>query len=248
MIDPYVYPNSNVLRNKFNIKDQVKANELEAEYSSFRIQQMHISPVKGSFDFIHLCAINRYIFQDIYAWAGDPRTIDIEKPEIALGGLSIEYSKAAAIKSSASEILDRMVKQKWEGLSIPETAKQLAEDMAALWKVHCFREGNTRTTVIFCSQFAESKGISLDGKIFEQNSSYMRKSLVAASAKFTDLGDMSKPEYLIRIIGDSIQHGQSLHHEKDLDKWKQEIREARKSQTKEQSTSIHERGTEDRSH
>ena len=78
--------------------------------------------------------------------------------------------------------------------------------MADLWKVHPFREGNTRTTVTFICQFAESKGLPLDRELFEQNAAYLRSALVAATAIFRD-GDFRKFDYLIRIVKDSLERG-----------------------------------------
>ena len=65
-------------------------------------------------------------------------------------------------------------------------------------------EGNTRLTVTFCCQFIESKGIPIDRTIFEKHSAYVRTALVAYSAGFDDLGDLSQKGYLERIIGDSL--------------------------------------------
>ena len=76
--------------------------------------------------------------------------------------------------------------------------------LAALWKVHPFREGNTRTTLTFVCQFAESRGIFLNRSLFEQNAVYMRNALVAAAAIFPE-GDFRKPEYLFNIVKDSLE-------------------------------------------
>lgn len=82
--------------------------------------------------------MHRYMFQDIYEWAGKIRTINIEKEEPVLGG-------------------------------------------------------------------SEAQGIPIDRTIFENNSVYVRTALVAYSAVFHDLGDLSKKEYLERIIRDSLK-------------------------------------------
>lgn len=82
--------------------------------------------------------------------------------------------------------------------------------MAALWRAHPFREGNTRTVVTFCCQFIESKGIYIDSSLFHQNAQYLRTALVASSAIFNDLGDMRKPEYLEKIVGDALQAGRRI--------------------------------------
>jgi len=60
--------------------------------------------------------------------------------------------------------------------------------------------------VTFICQFAESKGLPLDRVLFEQNATYVRSALVAASAIFRD-GDFRKPEYLIRIVANALEQG-----------------------------------------
>lgn len=43
--------------------------------------------------------------------------------------------------------------------------------------------------------------------LFEDNAQYVRTALVAYNAVFDDLGDKSKPEYLICIVEDAITIG-----------------------------------------
>ena len=68
--------------------------------------------------------------------------------------------------------------------------------MAKLWKVHCFRVENTRTTLTFCCQYADENGVPVNRVLFEQNSQYIRTALVAYNAVFEDLGDLSKKRVL----------------------------------------------------
>ena len=208
MHDPYLYPNTDILINKYGIKNERDLSEMEAEYTSIRIKQITETPLQGNYDFEHFCRFHRWIFQDIYEWAGVPRTIDIEKAEPVLGGISIEYSAVNDIEPMAKKALENMRAIPWENLNLEEKAEKFSKCMAKLWKVHCFREGNTRTVITFCCQFAESRGFPLDRTLFQKHSEYVRSSLVAASACFSDLGDRSKPEYLIRIVRDSIERGQ----------------------------------------
>ncbi|MDE7313931.1 MAG: Fic family protein [Eubacterium sp.] len=76
----------------------------------------------------------------------------------------------------------------WEKATLEEVAKMFSQYLAELWKVHPYREGNTRTVITFCSQFIESKGFYIDSDLFKDNAQYMRTALVAASALFSDLG------------------------------------------------------------
>ena len=61
-----------------------------------------------------------------------------------------------------------------------ETASlEFCDSLARLWKIHPFREGNTRITVTFMCQYAEELGFCIDRKLFEDNSRYLRTALVA---------------------------------------------------------------------
>lgn len=218
-IDPYMDNRNGVLKNKKGIKNRADLEKMEADFTSIRMKQLIQRPVQGEFDFQHLCRIHERIFGDVYDWAGIPRMINIEKAEEALGGLSVEYANCDEIQREAGIVLKNMNAIQWEKLSVDEKAVRFSECMADLWKVHPFREGNTRTTITFCCDFAESRGFGLDRALFRENSVYVRKALVAASARFSDLGDLSKPEYLIRIVKDGmLQHGEERTHKSAEDK------------------------------
>lgn len=206
MLDPYVYPGTNILKNVLDIQDRQMLDDAEADYVSLRLRELVENPLEGDYDVSHLTEMHKYIFQDIYEWAGKIRTIDIEKEEPALGGLSIEYSDKANIEKDLSTVLSNMVLRPWKSLSLDDRVKYFSEDLAAVWKIHGFREGNTRLTITFCCQFIESKGIPIDRTIFEKHSAYVRTALVAYSAVFHDLGDLSQKGYLERIIGDSLKN------------------------------------------
>lgn len=213
MLDPYVYPGTNILKNVLGIQDRQMLDDAEADYVSLRLRELVENPLEGDYDVSHLTEMHKYIFQDIYEWAGKIRTIDIEKEEPALGGLSIEYSDNAKIEGDLSKALAKMVSRPWASLSLNDRVKYFSEDLAAVWKVHGFREGNTRLAVTFCCQFIEAQGIPIDRTIFEKHSAYVRTALVAYSAVFHDLGDLSQKEYLERIIEDSLERAMTLDKE-----------------------------------
>ncbi len=217
--DPYMDRKNGVLKNIEDIKNQDLLDQIEGDFTSIRMKEILDSPIKGKFDFQHLCEVHKYIFQDLFEWAGSPRIINIEKSEAVLGGLSIEYAKYDEICQRAESILSKMNAVKWEKLTLDEKVKTFSDSMAELWKVHPFREGNTRTTITFCCDFAESKGLGLDRNLFKDNSQYMRNALVAASAKFSDIGDYSKPNYLYTIVKDGMERGAELREkQKTVDK------------------------------
>lgn len=206
MKDIYVYDNSNVLKNKLGIQDESLFKDAEADYVSFRLKTVAKSPLAGNYDFAHLLKMHYYIFQDLFEWAGQPRVLNIYKEEPVLGGLSIDYSEYKNIEMDAERILDRMRTIQWRGLDIYQSAVAFSDVLAKLWKVHPFREGNTRTTITFCCQFADEIGLAPNRSLFEDNAHYVRTALVAYNAIWCDIGDRSKPEYLIRIVEDSFKH------------------------------------------
>lgn len=205
--DPYLYPGTDVLINKGNFRTQEDLDAMEADYVSARIKSLMVNPLPGKYDFSHLCNMHHWIFQDVYEWAGKPRVMNIEKSELVLGGISVEYSDYKNIEKDSEYSIKSLSSVKWHELDIDSAAFEFSKHMAQLWKVHGFREGNTRTVVTFFCLYAAYKNIPLEPELFEKHSAYVRNALVAASAVFKDLGDRSNLSYLQRIVKDSMERG-----------------------------------------
>ena len=80
--DSYCYPESDVLRNKLDIRNQVALDAFEADATAIRmieLVELIESPITGDFDFKHLLALHYHLFQDIYDWAGEVRTVNISR-------------------------------------------------------------------------------------------------------------------------------------------------------------------------
>ncbi len=74
--DPYTYDRSTVLRNKLDLREAADLNAFEAEISTQRATE----PLPGGeLDFAHYCAVHHHLFQDVYEWAGKPRSVRIAK-------------------------------------------------------------------------------------------------------------------------------------------------------------------------
>jgi cell filamentation protein len=146
-----------------------------------RMKELNDTPLSGNYDFKHLCDIHKYIFQDLYEWAGTPRIIDILKHEEALKGDSVYYAKHGDIEKKAIAVIERMKSEPWEKLSLEQKAEKFSEHFADLWKVHPFRDGNTRAITHFCCQYADKNGIAIDSNLFADYSSYLRDCLVMAN-------------------------------------------------------------------
>jgi cell filamentation protein len=77
--DPYTYSGTEVLRNIPGIRDSQQLSSFEANATAARLIDLDAAPLAGGFDAAHLKAIHRYIFQDVYGWAGAFRTVNISK-------------------------------------------------------------------------------------------------------------------------------------------------------------------------
>ena len=76
---------------------------------------------------------------------------------------------------------------------------RLVRIISSIWQTHPFREGNTRTVIVFAVLLAKSMGFEVEHELFKTNSAYVRNALVWASQ-----GIYSKYEYLERIFFDAI--------------------------------------------
>lgn len=147
MQDPYCYPNSRVLKNKLGITERDELYNEERNLSNLRAQELLYNPINGRFDFSHLQKIHAYLFQDIYYWAGQVRTVDIAKGDL--------FCRCFAIESEAKRIFDELrTEQYLQGLSVGKFAERLAYYLAEINALHPFREGNGRTQREFIRQLA----------------------------------------------------------------------------------------------
>lgn len=210
MRDPYLYVDEPVLRNRLDIHEQKLLDDAEADYVVYRLKDIALNLLPGNYDTEHLLQMHAFIFQDIFEWAGQPRTISIYKEEDVLGGLSIEYSDPLDITKDIHQVLSDMRAKNWKSMERARLANEFCDSLARLWRIHPFREGNTRTIITFCCQFADEAGFPINRKLFEENSRYVRTALVAYNAYFSDGSDFSKKEYLEKIVYHALVNEDAL--------------------------------------
>jgi cell filamentation protein len=139
----YCYPHTHVLRNKLDIHDKDELFKVEQELSSARYFEITKRPIPGDFSLDHLCAIHRYLFQDIYDWAGKIRTVDISKGTI--------FCLTQFIEIEFKKVQDWIIANDYlKNVDDKEAmAKRLAYLIGEINMIHPFREGNGRTQRVF---------------------------------------------------------------------------------------------------
>ncbi|WP_462189140.1 Fic/DOC family protein, partial [Frankia sp. CcWB2] len=79
MSDPYCWPGTECLRNRLDIHDPDELADIEQQISGLRYAELGASLLPGAYDTEHLRRFHRMLFQDIYRWAGEIRTVNLAK-------------------------------------------------------------------------------------------------------------------------------------------------------------------------
>ena len=95
------YPGSTCLINKLGIRNEEQLAFVESRIVLGKTEELWRNPIRGYFDFDHYKAIHRYLFEDIYAWAGEIRTVDMSKK-------GTRFIPASQINDMAKRIFDRL--------------------------------------------------------------------------------------------------------------------------------------------
>jgi len=157
-IDPeYIYtdPRTGILRNLENITDENILVFAESGAVAKRVQELYEKPIKVV-GISSLLNIHQHLFQDIYAWAGKPRTVNISK-----NGKPFFNGERFDM---AFQYIDRLIAE-YKAIhrnNKAEIAKKLAEILDNVNFLHPFREGNGRAQREFIRLLALEKGMTLN--------------------------------------------------------------------------------------
>jgi cell filamentation protein len=154
--EPYLYPGTSVLRNLRGLTDSQELAAFEARSTHRRLAELLEVPLSSRFDIGHLKAIHRYIFQDVFEWAGQFRTVDISK----VGHL---FGRAAFLEAALQQAFEKLASENHlVGLGADKFAERAAYYFGELNAAHPFREGNGRTQREFIREVGLKAGHYLD--------------------------------------------------------------------------------------
>ncbi len=143
-----------------DLQDQKDLDEFEV--AMFVIRSDEAWP-EGDLDYAHYRALHRHLFQDVYAWAGEIRTLRIGK-----GGNWFCYPEY--IDKEMNRIFaDLAARDHLQDLSPAVFANEAAHVLAEINAVHPFREGNGRTQLAFLSLLAENAGMPFNPDVLERD-------------------------------------------------------------------------------
>lgn len=191
------YPESDVLINKYNIRDKELLEKFEIQKVFVKLLGLDVKPtrIRYTYDLEHLVNIHKYLFGEIYEWAGTFRKENLYKSERVLSGGSAEYADYHEIEKCLQTLLQKYEKLDW--MKTMKIEEIVLDFLLTLWSIHPFREGNTRTCITFLWHYLKGKGVDFQVALLRNNPMYVRDSLVMAN--------YDRKEYLRRIIADALQ-------------------------------------------
>jgi cell filamentation protein len=185
-IDPdhtYTDPKTGILRNLQEITDYDVLLFVESGAVTKRLQELYENPIKIK-GIENLFDIHNYLFQDIYAWAGKKRTVEISKDGKQFFPTS-HFNNAYLYIDTLIAEFKKISKDSYLAL-----AKKLAVILDNVNYLHPFREGNGRAQREFLRLLALEKGLILnlnppDNKdVYEK---YMKGTIESDLETLTDL-------------------------------------------------------------
>jgi len=152
----YCYKGTNILKNFFNIRDIKALEDIERKLVIVKLYELRQNFQIGDFDTNHFIGIHKFLFEDIYPFAGLFRNENIAK-----GNFS--FAQWEYIEEELNRILQELKNEKLlNGLNKEELSIRLAYYMSELNVLHPFREGNGRTIREFIRQLALKNNYILD--------------------------------------------------------------------------------------
>jgi cell filamentation protein len=151
--DPYCYPGTSVLKNRLDLRTQA---ELDAFETLITTQRADEPLPAGQLDYDHYRAIHHHLFQDVFDWAGEIRTVRITK-----GTSTFCYPEN--IDAQMRSLFGQLAADRHLGGLDPQAfAAKAAHVLSELNAIHPFREGNGRTQNVFLAILAGRAGHPLD--------------------------------------------------------------------------------------
>ncbi len=152
----YCYPDSNVLKNKLDIRDSNKLFKLEKQIVMAKLYVLRQDESDYNLDKDRFIYIHQFLFGDIYDFAGKYRKENVIKG-------NFRFAEFEFIDEQLDYLMNKLKKENYlHGLEKNELAARLAFYMSELNVLHPFRDGNGRTIREFIREIALKCGYIFD--------------------------------------------------------------------------------------
>lgn len=150
------YEGTTCLINKLGITDKNKLKEFEGAVTFAKASELELNPISDTFDVEHYKSIHKYLFEDIYDWAGEYRTVNISKK-------GTRFTSADQIPDLMNACFMRLKDNDYfQNKSFDEFTDNIVDFYSVTNMIHPFREGNGRTQRLFISQLIRFNNYDID--------------------------------------------------------------------------------------
>ena len=195
--------------------NEVNHNELECDLVSTRIVEL-LQENNFELSIDYLKYVHKYLFQDIYEFAGKFRKVDFSKHERILNNDSVAYGDHKLLEQSLDYDITLEKNKNYNEMNIVDVINNITDFSSSIWQIHPFREGNTRTTAIFIEKYIVSLGYNVDNTLFKDKSVYFRNALVRSNYFNNYLNIKEDNSFLIKFYENLLLGKNNNLHSRDL--------------------------------
>ena len=151
----YTYKNTNVLKNKLGIKNEKKLKNADTNIVTKKLQEIKLENNKKTPDEKHFKFIHKFLFEELYEFAGKYREENILKE-------NFRFSQFEYIDENIKKILKKIDLEKLKSEDFEKQIEDVSEIMTDLNVLHPFREGNGRAIREFIRELLEDMGYEIN--------------------------------------------------------------------------------------
>ena len=193
----------------------VNYNELECDLVSTRmVELLQEDSFELTIDYFKY--VYKYLFQDVYEFAGEFRKVNFLKHERVLNNDSVAYGDCKTLEQSLDYDISLEKKKDYKDMNIVDVIDNITDFSSRIWQIHPFREGNTRTTALFIEKYLVSLGYDVDNTVFKEKSVYYRNALVRGNYFNNYLNIKQDNSFLIKFYESLLLGKNNNLHSKDL--------------------------------
>ena len=197
----------NLLKTYYETQNQSDISikrEKECDIVSLRIAQL-LEDKSFGFSPVALKNIHKFLFKDIYDFAGNYRNYNITKKEEILNGDTVKYVNYQDIESYIEYDFKEEKDFDYSKLNKDELISHIIKFTSSIWQIHPFGEGNTRTIAVFIEKYLNSIGFNINNDMFKNNSLYFRNALVRSNYGNIPKGIYPTFQYLAMFFENLLQ-------------------------------------------
>ena len=200
---------------KYYDSEYFKNGEFECDFVSARIVEL-LNEDKFELSIHYLKYVHKFLFQDVYEFAGEFRRIDFSKHEKILNNDSVAYGDCKTLKESLEYDISLEKEKNYKEMNVVEVINNITKFSSSIWQVHPFSEGNTRVTALFIEKYLISLGYFVDNTLFKDKSVYFRNALVRSNYFNNDLKIKEDSSFLVKFYENLLLGKNNNLHSKDL--------------------------------